>query len=83
MKSGMSIMFDNPWRKGPRSIHEQVPHIEERRAKHQDRRSVRVEDAKSGSFHVSSALSGLALLFFRSVSIISNMIDMLLLEKIL
>jgi hypothetical protein len=56
MKSGMSIMFDNPWRKGPRSIHEQVPHIEERRAKHQDRRSMRVEDAKSGSFHVSSAL---------------------------
>jgi hypothetical protein len=48
-------MFDNPWRKGPRSIHEQVPHIQERRAKHHDRRSMRVEDAKSGSFHVSSA----------------------------
>lgn len=76
-------MFENPWGKAPRSIHEQVPHVEERRAKHHDRLLCASRMLNLEVFTFQELRSGLALLFSRSVSIISNMIDMLLLEKIL
>lgn len=84
VKSGMSIVFDNA-----SSIRDRDPFTNRYTILKNDARNITIDVLCASRmlnlevFMFQVLRSGLVLLFFRSVSIISNMIAMLILEKIL